>query len=78
MFDLGSIAGLYEHGHELRACCPRCQRWRVLDLAAMVAAGHGERRLPIRVRCEACGEVGQLQVRPPSPTRGPGGWMKPH
>ena len=78
MIDLGSIRGLHDHVHELRAYCVVCDRWRVLDLAAMVAAGHGERRLPIRVRCEVCSQVGQLQVRPPVPTRGPGGWMQPH
>lgn len=50
----------------------------VLPLAEMVAAGHGARRLPIRVRCRDCGEVGELQVRPPVPTRGPSGWMEMH
>jgi hypothetical protein len=44
----------------------------------MVDAGFGDRRLPIRVRCQVCGEVERLQVRPPVPTRGPGGWMEPH
>lgn len=29
----------------------------------MVAAGLGERRLPVKVRCQLCGEVGRLQVR---------------
>jgi len=77
VIDLGSIAGLRDHGHQLAAYCPRCDRWTVLDLEAMVAAGHGERRLPMRARCRACGEVGQLQVRPPVPTRGPGGWTAP-
>ena len=78
MIDLGSIAGLHQHNHELHAYCPCCDRWRVLPLAELVAAGQGERRLPIRVRCHTCGEIGQLQVRPPVPTRGPGGWMQPH
>jgi len=76
MIDLGTLAGLHEHGHELHAYCPRCDTWRVLPLAQLVAAGHGERRLPIRVRCRDCGQVGQLQVRPPVPTRGSGGWME--
>jgi hypothetical protein len=35
----------------------------------MIQAGHGTRRLPIKVRCRDCGEVGWLQVRPPMPTR---------
>ena len=67
MIDLGSIRGLHNHRHELRAYCPRCDRWRVLDLAAMVAAGLGDRRLPLAVRCQECGERGQLQVRPIMP-----------
>jgi len=36
--------------HELHAYCVACDRWRVLPLAELVAAGHGERRLPIPVR----------------------------
>ena len=51
MIDLSTLAGLHEHGHRLDACCPRCDRWAELELAAMVAAGLGERRLPLRVRC---------------------------
>ena len=77
MIDLGTLAGLLEHEHELAAFCPRCDRWRVLPLAELVAAGHGSRRLPVPVRCQTCGSPGQLQVRPPVPTRGTGGWMEP-
>ena len=68
MIDLGTRAGLHEHDHQLATYCPRCDCWRVLPLADLVAACHGSRRLPIAVRC---GEVGRLQVRPPVPTRGP-------
>jgi uncharacterized Zn finger protein len=39
----------------------------------VVAAGQGSRRLPITVRCQDCGEVGRLQVRPPSTSRRPAG-----
>jgi len=78
VIDLGSIAGLHEHDHNLAAYCPRCDRWALLDLTAMIDAGHGERRLPITVRCQVCGELGRLQVRPPVPSRGPGGWMELH
>jgi hypothetical protein len=77
MIDLGTLAGLHRHQHELACYCARCDRWAVLDLAGMVADGHGERRLPIVVRCQLCGETGRLQVRPPVPTRGPGGWITP-
>jgi len=79
MIDLGTLAGLLEHRHRLDAYCPRCDRWRTLALAELVAAGHGSRRLPVPVTCSACGSLGQLQVRPPVPTRSPvGGWMESH
>ena len=77
MIDLGTLGGLLEHHHRLDAYCPRCDRWAELELAAMVAAGLGERRLPLRVRCQDCGEVVRLQVRAPVPTRGAGGWISP-
>jgi RNase P subunit RPR2 len=60
MIDLGSIAGLHERNHTLAAYCPRCDRWAVLPLAAMIAAGQGSRRLPLVVRCRDCGEVGRV------------------
>jgi ribosomal protein L37E len=65
MIDLGRIAGLYTHGHQLHAYCRRCDRWKVLDLAQLIVEGQGDRRLPVTVRCRRCGDVGQLQVRPP-------------
>lgn len=61
MIDLGTVAGLYEHEHELAAFCPVCDRWAVLDLADMVRRGEGARRLPLRVRCRWCGAAGVLQ-----------------
>jgi len=77
--DLGTLTGLNENHHQLDAYCPRCDKWRVLPLAELVAQGHGLRRLPIAVRCQECGSPGQLHLRPPVPTRSPvGGWMEPH
>jgi len=42
VIDLGSIAGLHEHGHQLACCWVRCDRWTLLHLAAMIDAVHGE------------------------------------
>jgi NAD-dependent SIR2 family protein deacetylase len=77
MIDLGSIAGLHAHGHQLAAYCARCDRWSLLDLSGMIREGRGELRLPVRTTCRDCGAAGNLQVRPPVPTRGRGGWMEP-
>lgn len=41
MIDLGTLAGLHEHRHQLAAYCARCDRWRTLPLADRVAADHG-------------------------------------
>lgn len=76
MIDLGTVSGLHAHDHELWAYCVGCDRWSEVDLAGLVAAGQGHRRLPLRVRCVSCGSAGELQVRPPVPSRGPGGWME--
>jgi len=67
MVALGTLAGLLEHRHRLYAYCPPCDRWRVLPLADLVAQGHGSRRLPLRVRCRDCSEVGRLHVPPARP-----------
>jgi len=77
MVDLGTLAGLHGHDHELHAYCAGCDRWSVLDLAGLIQAGQGQRRLPICVRCRVCGEKGRVQVRPPMPTRSSTGWIAP-
>ena len=71
MIDLGTLAGLYRHKHQLAAYCQACDRWAVLNLAAMVAAGHGDRRLPIRVRCSSFRSAKQPQSTLLSPGRRP-------
>ncbi len=77
MIDLGTLAGLHERGHELRAYCPRCDRWATLPLEKLVADGKGGLRLPISVRCAVCGGAGRLQVRPPMPAwSNTNGWME--
>jgi len=78
MIDLGSLAGLHAHDHQLAAYCPTCDRWAVLPLAEMIAAGQGARRLPMPVRCRWCGTAGRLQVRQPVPPRdGSVAWAMP-
>lgn len=77
MIDLGTLGGLHKNAHELWAYCARCDRWSKIDLAGLIAAGQGDRRLPLPVRCADCGTRGELQVRPPVPTRGQGGWIEP-
>jgi hypothetical protein len=62
MIDLGTLGGLLEHRHRLDAYCPRCDRWRTLPLAELVAAGHGARRLPVPLRCRDCGSPNKLQA----------------
>jgi len=77
MIDLGSLASLHAHDHQLHVYCTRCDRWALLDLDAMVRRGLGDRRLPLTARCRQCGQAGQLQVRPPMPTRSSAGWISP-
>lgn len=65
MIELGGLARLHAHDHRLAAYCPRCDAWRLMPLAEMVAQGKGSLRLPIRVRCRDYGEIGWLQVCTP-------------
>lgn len=77
MIDLGTIAGLHAHRHELHAYCLGCDRWSALPLETFIASGLGDRRLPLAVRCVRCGALGQLQVRPPMPQCTACGWVAP-
>jgi hypothetical protein len=74
---LHTVAELLANDHQLAAYCPRCDAWRVLPLGVLVGQGKGSLRLPLRVRCRDCGEVGRLQVRPPVPVRSSAGWITP-
>jgi hypothetical protein len=68
MTDLGTLAGLLEHRHELAVYCPRCDRWAVIALLSwsMPAAAIDACRSGCGV---VCGGLSRLQVRPPAPTR---------
>ena len=49
----------YADVHTVHAVCPHCDRWQKLDLAALVAAGHGDVPLiKLKLRCSACGRTG--------------------
>ena len=49
----------YADVHTVHAMCPHCDRWRKLDLAALVAAGQGDVPLiKLKLRCSACGLTG--------------------
>ena len=52
MLDLGTIAGLHRHQHQLAAYCRGCDRWVVLDPAALINAGDGQRLLAVTALCE--------------------------
>jgi hypothetical protein len=49
----------YVNVHRVDAVCPHCDRWRELDLAALVAAGQGDTPLiQLPLRCSVCGALG--------------------
>jgi hypothetical protein len=49
----------YSGVHTVHAVCPRCDRWRELDLAALTAAGQGDIPLvELPLRCSACSQTG--------------------
>ena len=51
----------YSGVHTVHAVCrdPACDHWQELDLAAIVAAGHGSVPLiHLPLRCSACGRTG--------------------
>ncbi len=71
--SIETLGECLRHRHGVAAFCPRCRRWTELDLAALVARGHGE--VPLnryRTRCRVCASPGQIQLRAPAPAwRGP-------
>jgi hypothetical protein len=70
---LDTFAACLRHRHALRAFCPGCRRWALIDLAALVREGQGGRRLVgCRLRCCVCGGAGALQLCAPMP-----GWAGP-
>ena len=50
MVTLDTFRALHEHDHKLAAYCATCERWAVLDLERLIAAGRGEYRFRLRVR----------------------------
>ena len=52
MIDLGTLAGLHRLQHRLAAYWLYCDRWAVLDPAALINAGDGQRLLAVTALCE--------------------------
>jgi hypothetical protein len=48
MVTLDTLRKLHDHGHQLAAYCPACERWAVLDLERLIAQGRGEYCFPWR------------------------------
>jgi hypothetical protein len=54
----------YVNVHRVDVVCPHCDRWKELDLAAIIAAGRGDLPLvQLPLRCSTCGKTGhQIKV----------------
>jgi hypothetical protein len=67
---LDTFRAFLKHGHRLDCYCRGCRRWASTDLAALVAAGLGDRLIRrCRPRYRKCGSIGEWQVKPLVPTR---------
>lgn len=61
--ELNTVRALHEHGYRLSVFCRPCGRHVFLDLAALIAAGEGERAVVgLRVRCQMWGGRGDLSI----------------
>jgi hypothetical protein len=61
--DTITIERLREREHQLHAYCHVCDRWRVLDLDAMLQQWATLVAAPTEVQCPECGAFGILKVR---------------
>ena len=62
----------YLNVHSVHSICTRCDRWVKLDLAALIAAGHGDTPLmKLPLRCSQCGRMG-LEIKVSGQSYGPG------
>jgi hypothetical protein len=67
MVTLDTLRALHEHEHQLAAYCPTCERWAVLDLEQLIAAGRGDYVfVGWTPRCSYCRGPGSWQLRPPA------------
>jgi len=66
---LDTPRALYEHNHQIAAHCNVCDRWRTLGLLDFVKMGKAEQSITrLSLKCAQCGQIGSIQIRPPSPT----------
>ena len=60
---IDTLRKVFESGYVINAHCRTCGRNGFLDLTALIAAGHGERRLVgLRLRCVVCRGRGELSL----------------
>ena len=73
MVTLDTFPALHEHDHQLAAYCATCERWAVLDLERLIAAGRGDYCFVGRKpRFSYCKSPGVWQLRPPAMRPGTG------
>jgi hypothetical protein len=55
VIDLDTLRKVFKHGYLINAYCRSCDRHTFLDLAALIDAGFGERRVVgLVLRCSRC------------------------
>jgi len=61
--SLETLHDIHEHGYQLAAYCRPCGRSSWIDLATLIAGGHGNRSVPrARLICRVCGTPGELSL----------------
>lgn len=73
---LNTLAALLEAITDFRRGAARAGAGPIsTSVDSPIAEGYGARRLAgFRPRCRACGALGQIQVRPPTPSWGGANW----
>lgn len=71
---IATFADLLREGHTVYVRCPKCDKSRTADIAAIVEAGRGDEPYTNRVwRCQECG--GKSRTVSVEPTGAPG-WVR--
>jgi ribosomal protein L44E len=60
---IDTLGKVHKAGYHVSVFCRTCDRHTWIDLAALIAAGHGERPfIRARFRCRDCGAIGETSM----------------
>lgn len=67
--SIRTIRDAAEDGYRFAVECRKCKRSEFVTATELVEQGQGDKPITADFRCRGCGQVAEVRLHPPAPTR---------